>query len=114
VHKPNGSDPLRPSSSATTDRPCAFTMSDGATCGARRLAGRDFCFFHDPKSVEKRENARRSGGKKNRPTTLPPTTPDVRLLDGQGVARLLEQTINQVRRGEIDPKIGTTIGYLAG
>jgi len=30
------------------------------------------------------------------------------------VVRLLAQTINQVRRGNIDPRISNAIGYIAG
>lgn len=46
-------------------------------------------------------------------TTLPADTPEVKVESSADVARLLSATINQVRRGELDPRIGNTVGYLA-
>jgi hypothetical protein len=43
---------------------------------------------------------------------LPSTTPDARLVDARDVVRLLAETANQVRRGEIDPKVANSVGYL--
>jgi len=43
---------------------------------------------------------------------LPTTAPDVRLRDARDVVELLAETINQVRRGEIDPKVANAVGYL--
>jgi len=45
---------------------------------------------------------------------LPPDTPDKPLASGADVISLLAETINQVRRGEVDPRISNAIGYLAG
>jgi len=109
----NGGQP-RPRSNATGDRMCAYIKEDAAPCGARRLSGSRYCFFHDPKNAKKRRSASRSGGLKNRPVALPLTTPDVPLRDAQDVGRLLDRTINQVLRGEIDAKIANTVGYLGG
>jgi hypothetical protein len=46
--------------------------------------------------------------------TLPEVTPDAPLANAHDVSELLAQTINQVRRGELDPKVGNAVGYLAG
>ena len=45
--------------------------------------------------------------------TLPADAPDVKVEDGADVVKLLGETINQVRRGEIDPRVGNSVGYLA-
>ncbi len=45
--------------------------------------------------------------------TLPADAPDVKVQDGADVVRLLSDTINQVRRGEIDPRVANTVGYLS-
>ena len=45
--------------------------------------------------------------------TLPTNAPDVKVEDGADVVKLLGATINQVRRGEIDPRVGNSVGYLA-
>jgi hypothetical protein len=39
---------------------------------------------------------------------------DARLLDAKDVVKLLAETINQVRRGEVDPKVANAVGYLGG
>jgi hypothetical protein len=45
--------------------------------------------------------------------TLPADAPDVKIGDCADVVRLLAETINQVRRGEIDPRVANAVGYLA-
>ena len=45
---------------------------------------------------------------------LPPETPDSPLRNTQEVAMLLGDSINQVRRGQLDPRVANAMGYLAG
>ncbi len=45
---------------------------------------------------------------------LPAATPDIELRGTRQIQRLLAETINQVRRGELDPKAANCIGYLSG
>jgi hypothetical protein len=45
--------------------------------------------------------------------TLPADTPDVKVENGADVVKLLSETINQVRRGEIDPRVANAVGYLS-
>ncbi|MGO9604170.1 MAG: hypothetical protein ACLQAT_12355 [Candidatus Binataceae bacterium] len=45
---------------------------------------------------------------------LPTSAPYAKLESPQDAVKLLADTINQVRRGEVDPKIANTVGYLAG
>jgi hypothetical protein len=45
---------------------------------------------------------------------LDAATPEKPLGSSREVAELLSDTINQVRRGELDPRIANTVGYLAG
>ena len=72
------------------------------------------CFFHDPAAAEKRTAAQRRGGQKGRATVLPANTPDFPLNDAGDASALLSVTINQLRRGQLDPKIATGLGYLLG
>ncbi len=88
--------------------------ADGRSCQARRIRGSRFCFFHAPERAQARRTARRAGGLKNRITVLPHTTRDLPLVSTRDVEKLLAETINQVRRGEVDPKVANTVGYLAG
>jgi hypothetical protein len=41
-------------------------------------------------------------------------SPDRPLGTVDDVVGLLGETINHVRRGALDPKVGTAVGYLAG
>ena len=93
---------------------CQRDKTDGSKCKARRVAGSDFCFFHDPEKSAEREAAQRSGGLRNKIAALPSTAPDASLLSAQDVVTLLSETINQVRRGEVDPKVANAVGYLGG
>lgn len=45
--------------------------------------------------------------------TLETTAPDVKIQDCGDAIALLVQTINQVRKGEIDPRIANSVGFLA-
>jgi len=98
---------------AAPKQSCTATKHDGTCCQATALPGSHFCFFHDPAKAAARRKAQSRGGRGNRMQTLPADTPDVKVEDGAGVVRLLSQTINQVRRGEIDPRVANTVGYLS-
>jgi hypothetical protein len=41
------------------------------------------------------------------------STPDVPVENVDGVVQLLGQTINEVRKGQLDAKIANAVGYLA-
>jgi hypothetical protein len=45
--------------------------------------------------------------------TVDPGAPDIHIRDCKDVVVLLSETINQVRKGVIDPRIANSVGYLA-
>ena len=92
---------------------CTATKDDGTACGAAALPGSQFCFFHDPAKAAARRKAQSAGGLANKMATLPADAPDVKVEDGADVVKLLGETINQVRRGEIDPRVGQR-GWILG
>ena len=92
---------------------CKAMKPDGSSCQAAALPGSGFCFFHDPTKAEDRRAAQSAGGSQGRIKTLPEDAPDVKIEDCQDVAKLIAQTINQVRRGELDPRVANAVGYLA-
>ena len=92
---------------------CQQAKVNGTGCGAYPLAGSPFCFFHDPAKGAERTAARQAGGRKHRAAVLPPETPDRPLTTVADVVTLLAETINQVRRGALDPKVANTMCYLA-
>jgi len=44
---------------------------------------------------------------------LAPDTPDHPLGSTTEIARLLGDSINQIRRGELDPRVANAMGYMA-
>jgi len=94
-------------------RPCRATKPDGSSCQAAALPGSDFCFFHDPDRADERREANAAGGRQGKMKTLDAVTPDVKIESCQDVVRLISETINQVRRGELDPRVANAVGYLA-
>ena len=73
------------------------------------------CVFHDPARAAEGQRARRIGGvNRSRPAVvLPSDTPDHSLASPKDVSDLLAQSINQLRRGELDPRIANAVGYLS-
>jgi len=49
----------------------------------------------------------------NRIKTLDLATPDAQIHDCRDAIALISDTINQVRTGQIDPRVANSIGYLA-
>ena len=93
---------------------CQATKADGSPCRGSALPGKSLCLFHDPTQAGKAKAARRKGGKtRSRKAAVLPSAPDVKVEDVAGVVRLLSETITQVRRGEIDPKVANATGYLS-
>jgi hypothetical protein len=92
---------------------CQYEKQDGSPCRARPMENSSACFFHDPGLAGRRAEAQRTGGSRNKTTVLSCETPDHPLKTVANVAELLAGAINQVRRGELDPRVGNTLGYLA-
>jgi hypothetical protein len=96
----------------TDKTPCKAKKPDGSDCQAVALPGSEYCFFHDPEKAEKRREAQSLGGRHNHMKTLDADTPDVKIETCKDTIPLLSQTINQVRKGQLDPRPANTIGYL--
>jgi len=73
-----------------------------------------YCFFHNPGAEIARKAAQRQGGRANGGGVLPGDAADVPLRSAKDLSSLLECTINQVRRGQVSPKVAGSIGYLSG
>ena len=94
-------------------RKCRHNRSDGGACQANATASSGFCFFHDPDLASDRQAAQRAGGLRNKAASLPADTPDCAVRNAADVIALLGMSINQVRRGQIDPRVANAIGYLS-
>ncbi len=49
----------------------------------------------------------------NRQKTLEGATPDAKIQNCGDALALISDTINQVRKGDIDPRVANSVGYLA-
>jgi hypothetical protein len=99
----------------TEAKKCEHKKPNGQRCRAFALSNERFCFTHSPAKTRERQQARSAGGvsRSQKATVLPPDTEDRRLKSPTDVCDLLGDTINQVRRGLLDSRIATTVGYLA-
>ena len=97
---------------------CQFISKIGARCHADPQTGKDYCFFHDPEQKKKQAEARRQGGEaRSRQAepeiTLPPDLPVIPLWRAADVYELLAQTVDYLRRGQMDLRATRNICYLA-
>jgi len=96
-----------------TKKLCKANTPDGSKCEAAALMDSEFCFFHDPSKAAERQAAQSLGGHANRMKTLDPGIPDVKIENAGDLLALLYETINQVRKGLIDPRAANAVGHLA-
>jgi hypothetical protein len=101
---------------ADTRQLCEGKTKDGQPCRGKAVPGSRFCPFHDPGRAEATAEGRRRGGKaRSKPAAvLAADTPDVALDSVRDVVTFLAGTVNQVRRGQVDPRVGNCLGVLCG
>jgi len=92
-------------------RQCAYVGPDGYRCRAVPLTGKEFCFFHDPDSAELRRRAGVAGGRARARKVLAEASL-CQLDSRESLITLLSETVQQVRTGQIDPKVANAVGYL--
>jgi len=94
---------------------CEFQKKNGSRCGADAQSGKNLCVFHDPHNASEGRRARRAGGiARSQPAVvLPQETPDHPLSNIADVSSLLADSINRLRRGQLDPRVANGVGYLA-
>ncbi len=98
---------------------CALTKT-GKPCPLNPLKGIKFCFIHDPASADARHKARSQGGRRSRELQVPKKLshfeilgmPKFRIKTVADIVKLLGFVMNAIISGKIDPKIGTSIGFL--
>jgi hypothetical protein len=94
---------------------CKSRKKDGNRCGAEAQSGKTMCIFHDPTRAADGRRARRMGGinRSRTAAVLPADMPDNPLRNTKDISTLLAESINQVRRGQLDPRVANSIGHLA-
>lgn len=93
---------------------CLFIKPNGDRCGANAMSDSDYCYLHNPEiSQEDKLVAQTRGGQNRSPKVYQPLPP-IKIKKTSDIMGLLNDTINQVRQGKLDCRVGNTIGYLAG
>ena len=95
-------------------RKCEFRKKNGERCGADAQTGKSLCVFHDPARASEGRRARRAGGisRSRLATVLSTDTPDHPLGNTTDVSAFLSDSINRLRRGQLDPRVANSMGYL--
>ena len=93
---------------------CQFRKKDHSRCRANAQPENGLCVFHDPAKAADGQRARRAGGvRRSRPAVvLPADTPDLPMGNVNDVAALLTDSINRLRKGQLDPRVANATGYL--
>ena len=94
---------------------CKFRKKNGSHCGANAQPSNGLCVFHDPDRASDGQRARRAGGvtRSRVAAVLPSDTPDHPLGNTKEVSAFLADSINQLRRGQLDPRVANGVGYLS-
>jgi hypothetical protein len=94
---------------------CEFGKKNGERCGADAQSGKSLCVFHDPAQASEGRRARRAGGiaRSRGAAVLPSDTPSLPLGNTKEVSAFLADSINQLRRGQLDPRVANGVGYLS-
>lgn len=98
----------RPTS--TTSDQCAATRKDGAPCLTPARRGSRYCFAHDPALADRRDAARRTGGRNRANAVRLRGLVPLRLLP---VYDRLETALSEVHGGTLDPKRAQAMAAVA-
>jgi hypothetical protein len=93
---------------------CESRKKNGERCRADAQTGKSLCVFHDPARAGDGPRARQAGAvhRSHSAAVLPSDTPDHPLGDTNQVSVLLADSINRLRRGQLDPRVANSMGYL--
>jgi len=93
---------------------CHFLKKNGSRCEANAQPVNGLCVFHDPARAADGRRARQSGGihRSRAAAVLPSDTPDHPLGNTKEVSAFLADSVNQLRRGQLDPRVANAMGYL--
>lgn len=93
---------------------CIYKKDNGERCNADAMNGSEYCYWHSPEiSPEERREAQARGGQAGKIKVKEPLEP-IKIDTTKDVLTLITDSINRIRNGTMDVKLGNTLGYLAG
>lgn len=93
---------------------CILIKKDGKRCGSYPVEGSSYCINHEPRMQEKKLEAVKNGGAATSYEKLGLALPKMIISNPSDVVGAAVQTVNEVRAGQLPPKVASTIGYLLG
>ena len=93
---------------------CIYIKDNGEQCKANAMSDSNYCYLHNPDISEEEKREAQTRGGRNRSLTITEPLNKITVNSSEDIFTLLDTTIQEVRDGELDPKIANTIGYLAG
>lgn len=87
---------------------CQFIKDDETQCQGFAMNGTNYCFTHNPACSEAKREAVIKGGNSRRQKLEP-----VQISSVHDLPKLIANTINDVRVGDLSSKDGNTIAKLA-
>lgn len=93
---------------------CIFIKNNGERCGGYPVEGSSYCINHEPRMREKKLEAVKNGGAASSYEKLELALPAMVINNPTDVVGAAVQTVNEVRTGQLPPKVASTIGYLLG
>lgn len=93
---------------------CVYIKEDGEQCRGFAIKDSEYCLSHDPDMQEARLDRARRGGASESYEKLELNLPPLDIKDSEDIVQSILQIINEVRTGQIPPRVATTIGYLLG
>lgn len=93
-------------------RNCSATTIDGDPCQAPALTSGSYCYQHEPAVAERRDEARRRGGRNSSKVARLQRSLSANPTLG-GVVEVLGEVTELVKSGEMSPAIGNSIASLS-
>ena len=93
---------------------CTYIKDNGEQCKANAMQEEAFCYLHNPAIPEEQKREAQTRGGANRALTVSEALPVIHIKKPRDTIKLLADTIDRVRAGEMDVRIANSIGVLSG
>lgn len=93
---------------------CIFVKENSDECQANAMKDGQFCFLHNPDIPDEEKRLVQARGGRGNAVKIEDGLPEIKINTADDVVKLLEDTANRVRSGELDIRIANTLAYIAG
>ncbi len=91
---------------------CRHIKDDKTQCKGFAIKGSDYCWRHSSAVKDYDKKSASALGGSGRRLYMPVTLPEIVIKDMQDIPHMLVDTLGYLRRGEMDIRLGTAIGYI--